>query len=146
MGVAHKNNDWMVQVFNEVWEKLPQLVKISKEELECCKHYIVAHWIDEQDEYHSSKAIKMKKANKRFEAFGWIIFTLALLASGIHIIHELFGGLGNRSIVESVLLFLAIALPAIGAAVTPVIVWNATNKNTVLNKIAKDFLYIFFIK
>ena len=117
MGIAHKSNDWMVQVFNEVWDKLPNLSKVSKEELGCYKNYIVKHWFEDQSKYHEGKAVALQKTNKRFEAFGWIIFSMALLASGIHIMHELLGGPESHSIIESILLFMAIALPAIGAAV-----------------------------
>ena len=59
----------------------------------------------------------MKNANKKFETFGWIIYSMALVASGIHIVHELSGGSDSHSIIENIMLFMAIALPATGAAV-----------------------------
>lgn len=120
MGVAHKYNDWMVQVFEAVWRKLPRTTRLNPGQFEFFRNYIRQDWMVEQEEYHSEKVRRMDSANKRFEVFGWIIFTIALLASGIHIVHEFTGVPHTNSILEAVMLFLAIALPAIGAAVVAI--------------------------
>ncbi len=120
MGIAHKYNDWMVQVFNEVWSKLPQMKGLKIGDLQCSKKYILSHWIDDQAVYHTKKSKNLHKSNNRFKSFGWIIYTIALLTSGVHIAHELLGGLEGHHIIENILIFLAIALPATGAAVVSI--------------------------
>jgi len=117
MGVAHKYSDWMVLVFNEIWDRTPKMEGVKDDMLPCFKNYILKHWIDDQKNHHSAKQSKLTMVNKRYAYFGWVIYLIALIASGIHIVQNLSGGFELDQITESILIFLAIALPALGAAV-----------------------------
>ena len=117
MGMAHKYNDWMVLVFNEIWCTLPKMEGAKDDLLPCFKKYIIKHWIDDQKNHHSEKHRKLIKVNKRYGYFGWVIYLIALIASGFHIVQNLSGGFELDQMIENILIFLAIALPALGAAV-----------------------------
>jgi hypothetical protein len=116
-GVAHKYSNWMVQVLNEILYRTPKMEGVKDDMLSCFKDYIIKHWIDDQKNHHSEKHHKLNKVNKRYAYFGWVIYLIALIASGIHIVQNLSAGFELDQLTENILIFLAIALPALGAAV-----------------------------
>ncbi|NQT77602.1 MAG: hypothetical protein HQ565_07805 [Bacteroidetes bacterium] len=147
MGVAHKYSDWMVLVFNEIWYRTPKMEGIKDDMLNCFKDYIIKHWIDDQKNHHSEKHRKLTKLNKRFAYFGWVIYLIALIASGIHIVQSLSTGFELDQLTENILIFLAIALPALGAAVVGIrkhgeyerIESRSYNMSEVIEDISIDF-------
>jgi len=117
MGVAHNCNDWMIMVFNELWGRTPKMTGIQDNQLACCRDYIAKNWIDDQKNHHSEKRIKLLSVNKGYVYFGWAIYLIALVTSSIHIIQNMSAEIAFSHMFENLLIFLAIALPAIGAAV-----------------------------
>jgi len=147
MGVAHKYSNWMVQVFNEILYRTPPMEDIKDDMLNCFKDYIIKHWIDDQKDHHSNKYRKLTKVNKRYAYFGWVIYLIALIASGIHIVQNLSAGFELDHLTENILIFLAIALPALGAAVVGIrkhgeyerIQSRSSNMSEVIEDISIDF-------
>jgi hypothetical protein len=117
MGSESKNNDWMILVFNEIWNKTPKMAGICDGHLDCCANYIRKNWIIDQLDHHIAKRNTLRKFNARFNNFGWIIYLIALIASIIHIIHNIIHVPVLSELLDHALIFLAIALPAVGAAV-----------------------------
>jgi hypothetical protein len=81
------------------------------------KAFISKSWIDDQKDHHREKRKRLFSLNKRYDYFGWAIYLLALVASVIHIVQGVSTGLVFSHLFENILIFLAIALPAVGAAV-----------------------------
>lgn len=117
MGVVHNYNDWMVMVFNELWNRTPKMTGIKKDQLPDIKSFISDNWINDQKEHHSGKRTRLLFVNKRYVYFGWTIYFLALIASTIHIVQHISFETVFSHLFENILIFLAIALPAIGASV-----------------------------
>lgn len=117
MGEAHHHDDWMIRLFNEVWSQTPRMEGMKDGQFDCFKNYILSNWVEDQKEHHQSKHGRLSRFNRRFGYFGWVIYLLALIISAIHIVDNVAAGITFHHLFESVLIFLAIALPAIGAAV-----------------------------
>lgn len=117
MGVVNNCNEWMIMIFNEIWGSTPKMTNIKDNQVACFRNYITKHWIGDQKNHHSAKHIRLISLNKRYVFFGWAIYLIAIITSAIHIIHSLYTGIAFSHLLENLLIFLAIALPAIGAAV-----------------------------
>jgi len=115
--------------------------------LTCFKDYIIKHWIDDQKNHHSEKHRKLTKLNRRYAYFGWVIYLIALIASGIHIVQHFSAGFELVQPTDNILIFLAIALPALGAAVVGIrkhgeyerIESRSSNMSEVIEDISIDF-------
>jgi ABC-type amino acid transport system permease subunit len=112
MGSAHSPNHWMIKVFAEIARKLPAPGSVTIDPVAVFKPYIRVHWIEDQLRFHAKKEAVSGKTNSRSELVSVVVFGLALVAAGSHLFFQV--GTPPR-LLETLLTFLAIILPAIGA-------------------------------
>jgi hypothetical protein len=117
MGGTHTVNDWMVRVFDEIWNRLPPLQGCSAGQCLAINKYIGEAWLGEQIRYHTGKQEKEGKLRRRLERAGHILLPVTMAAALFHIawgalpasvqdVHRLHEGLT----------FLAILFPAVAGA------------------------------
>ncbi len=131
MGHAHKQNDWMIKVFDEIWNRLPNLSGPHPQLLSDYKLFIGRHWVGDQKYHHLIKSNKLKKENTFWMNLGWAIFSIALFAAFIHIMDHLFNIMHfafkdetTYTTIKKILEGLAIILPAIGAMIVGIRTYN----------------------
>lgn len=116
MGIAHQPDDWMVKIFDEIWNRLPEMKGCHREYCQQCSEFIRKGWIQDQIEYHKDKATKVKKWSQYLEWSGMGIFFITMVIAISHWLfftdHKL-----QLSKLSNLLTFLAIVLPATGAAI-----------------------------
>jgi len=107
--------EWAVQAFAEIMRRMGPIEPCGQTGCDLGIAYVRRHWLQDQIQFHVSKAQRSQKAGHRLEKTGWFIFVAAIIAAGWHLIDlflghpEIFAWLGKP------LVFLAVVLPAIGA-------------------------------
>lgn len=114
MGGAEQRDAWMVLAFNETSKTLPPMAGCTADTCAIVRDFIDQAWVAGQIEYHRKNAARCARMAKRLERWGTIMFLLALLAAALHI--ALPKPDHSTRAVEGGLTFLAIVLPAAGAA------------------------------
>lgn len=116
MGVAHQMDDWMVRAFREIWDGLPAMRGCSLEDIPLYRNFVREQWVKNQMKYHGKKHIERNKKSRRFERCGYGIFFVAMIVAITDAIFHVYGNTSHDSEVNHVLVFLAIVLPSVGAA------------------------------
>lgn len=125
LGAGEQHGNWILMVFNEIWNRL-EPVKEKECSFEDFSKFIRKSWLAEQLKYHREKAEKAERMNKLTEMGGMIIFAIAIVAPLLHLV--LFKPVGlfhffgeelekNEKLFEYILIFIALTLPAVGAAI-----------------------------
>ena len=122
LGLAHQPDDWMILAFDEIWNRLPSWQGAAGLPCLALASLVRRRWIRREIAYHSRNAEKKGRASRILESAGQIVFLTALLAVGAHLAFFAFQSHSLRPEspapgVESILTFLALALPGIGAAI-----------------------------
>jgi len=117
MRTAHRPDDWMVKVFSEIWNRLPEMKGCHEAYCQQCTQFVRKHWIQNQITYHGDKAIDVRKVSTILEWTGMAIFFIAMAAAISHLIFFYPGKEFQSKPLEELLIFLAIVLPAVGAAI-----------------------------
>lgn len=112
MGGAHSPNHWMIKVFAEISRKLPSPAGLPIDPVTVYKPFVRVHWIEDQSRFHARKSAVSGRTNRLLERWCAVVFMLALLAAGSHVA---FFFVSPPRPLETLLTFLAIILPAIGA-------------------------------
>lgn len=113
LGTKGQSDDWMLMVFDEIWQRLPALRGCSVGQIENLKNFIRVCWLEDQIKYHEKKTRDAHRLSHLLEWSGIVIFSLALLAAALHLIFYLL----HHEWLEAPLTFAAIVLPAVGAAI-----------------------------
>jgi hypothetical protein len=117
MGPAHRLNDWMVRVFDEVWNVLPRLAGCTDAKCLYLNRYVREAWLQDQIKFHQSKSDREHSASKRLENAGRVVLPATIAAALLHIV---FGLLKEHfhapHWVEGLLTFIAIVFPAVAAS------------------------------
>jgi hypothetical protein len=150
MRTAHHPDDWMVKVFDEIWKSLPEMDRCPESHCRKCAGFIRNQWIKEQIGYHRDKASKVRKISRLLEFGGMVIFSLAMAASLSHLIFLYPGREIGSKVLEQILVFLAIVLPAIGAAIGGIrslreysrMEKRSSNMEIILNELDEQFMDI----
>jgi hypothetical protein len=121
MGAAHRQDDWMVMAFHEIWERMPVMKGCEGEQCGLISTFVCKTWIDDQIEYHEHKARKFHKFNHLLETIGWAVFFFALLVASTHIALELTKEIRGSAhaidfFLDKLLVILAVILPAAAAS------------------------------
>jgi len=112
MGAAHRQDDWMVMAFHDIWERTPPMHGCSGEQCSSIADFICETWLDEQIEYHARKSHQSHRMSHLLEVTGYVLFGAALIMAGIHMtLPEEKGELHEQALV-----FAALWLPALAAA------------------------------
>lgn len=115
--VAHNQDDWMVRVFDEIWNRLPRLPGCDRSDCSALSTFVRTSWIQDQIDYHSGKASNGARISTGFERAGKVVFVVALFAALSHILVSLLDPESHASPSHHFLTYLALALPAAGAAI-----------------------------
>lgn len=113
--LAHRPNDWMVKVYNEIIKNLSDIPSYKSDDYKPLLEYIKVYWILNQLDYHKNNSVKMGKKNKNLELMGGIVFVVALVAAAVHTILIISGFEFQYEWISDYIIFAAISLPALGA-------------------------------
>jgi hypothetical protein len=117
MGPAHSVNDWMVRVFDEMWNRLPALPGCNDGHCQSLSEYIREAWIGEQLAYHRDKRNDEKTSRLRLERIGHVILPITMAAALTHIFWNMLPtSIQGRHGLHHVLTFIALFFPAVAAA------------------------------
>ena len=116
MGMAHRSDDWMVKIFDEIWSGLPRMKGCAAEHCRTLIEYVHVRWIKDQMAYHRVKHTKAKRISRILEGSGLAVFFAAMAAAAAHLIFYS-AQEPQTTKLESLLIFSAIILPAVGAAI-----------------------------
>lgn len=120
MGIAHKPDDWMVRVFDEIWDRLGNPRELPRIGLEALREFIRVRWIQDQLWFHRKKKETSEQKARALERYGNVAFFSALVAAGLHLIALVlswwFQWASHAAWFENGLIFVAIVAPAVGAA------------------------------
>jgi hypothetical protein len=86
MGHSQTVNDWMVRVFDEIWDRLPRLGGCSQGQCLRLKSYVREVWIGEQVKFHIDKQQRERRARKRLAKAGAIILPATIAAAALHLL------------------------------------------------------------
>ena len=115
--LGHSSEEWLRRAFAEVWSRRPQ-VETTESDVEGLRRFLAAAWIEDQIEYHRKTSRKHEMRHLRLSRATDILFGLTILAAVLHSLsiggHESAGTLSWANL----LILLAIALPALGAALS----------------------------
>lgn len=117
MGVAHQMDDWMVRAFREIWNGLPAMRGCPAGNIQHYRDYVQKRWIKDQIGYHKKKQTRTKKISHLLEWCGKGIFFVAMIVALADAVFHLYGNTLHNSEVSHVLIFLAVVLPSVGAAI-----------------------------
>jgi hypothetical protein len=117
LGTPDQPDDWMNIVFDEIWSGLPPMSGCEEARRDAISQFIRKSWVQNQIGFHEGKVEEYEKKSNWLEVGGIVTFSLALAAAATHLA-LFFSGYGADVVtVEKILTFLAITLPAVGAAV-----------------------------
>jgi len=117
MKPALRADDWIVRTFDEIMARVGDA---APEDQDACRDgvaFIRARWIGDQIGFHAAKAEKSGRLSRMLEKAGRAAFLAAIGASAWHLISLLTGYGGFLPALEKPAIFLAIVLPALGAAI-----------------------------
>jgi len=114
---AHGSHDWMVRAFDEAWGRLPKMSGCREEYCGECAAFVRKRWIEDQVDFHRRRSADLGTMSRLLERSGMMIFLVAMAAAVTHLILSLSGHGAHSERLEQVLTFIAIALPAAGAAI-----------------------------
>ncbi len=117
LGQAEHPDDWMVRVFDEIWNRMPRLPGCAAQECQFLAHYIAEHWIQDQITFHENKTRREGLWNVRLWKYGRALVVITMIAAALHlIISRGVESTGKREWIEKILTFVAIAFPALTGA------------------------------
>jgi hypothetical protein len=107
--------EWTVRAFDEIMGRMNP--SPSGQEAGCAVtiDFVRRHWLQEQIEFHASKATQSFTASRRLERAGWLVFLAAIFAAAWHLVGIFLGHPEILAWLDKPVLFLAIVLPALGA-------------------------------
>jgi hypothetical protein len=112
VGVTGRPDEWMIMTFNEIIGNLPEIKDCHGCSAEKFVAFARHRWLEGQQEFHRFKAESARKKSETLELIGIILFVSAMLAAALHLLLPAIHIEG----LEIPLTFLAIVLPAAGAA------------------------------
>lgn len=114
LSLAYSSKDWVVTEFSRVWDTLPATTDGNHFNLEALRKFIFSAWIDEQVRYHRRTSERHSSRHHRITNVGNSLFALTFVAAVLHAFE-----IGPHSL-HPWLTFLAIVLPAVGAALSAI--------------------------
>ncbi len=115
--LGHASEEWLRRAFAEVWSQRPQ-VEMIESDVEGLRPYLAEAWIEDQIKYHRKTSRKHEMRHLRLSRATEILFGVTILAAVLHSFSV--GGHGSAGTLSwaNLLILLAIALPALGAALS----------------------------
>lgn len=86
MGHSQTVNDWMVRVFDEIWDRLPALDSGSRGDYLSKNAYVRDVWIGEQVEFHKDKEVREGRMRRRLSLASAIVLPVTVGAAALHLL------------------------------------------------------------
>lgn len=106
--------DWMIAAYETACQRISLANGHSLGEKTFS--FVKEKWLDDQFNYHAAKAKTLRKKSHRLEKMAFSMFSLAIVSASLHLLLH-FAHFGWTHLLEQILTYLAICLPAFGAAV-----------------------------
>jgi hypothetical protein len=117
MKTALRADEWIVRAFDEILARAGEAETEDRGACAACVSFVRARWIGPQIGFHAAKAEKAGRLSRLLEKAGWATFLAAVGAAAWHLVSFIFGHRGILPALEKPAVFLAIVLPALGAAI-----------------------------
>jgi hypothetical protein len=115
--LGHPSEEWLRRAFSEVWGRRPQ-VEVSESAVEGLRRFLAEAWIQDQINYHRRMSRKHGMRHLRLSRTTEFLFGATVLAAVLHALGLGGGGSAEPVSWANLLILLAIAMPALGAAVS----------------------------
>ncbi len=117
MGEKEQPDDWMLRVFEEVWNRMPRMRGCAAQNCLEMREFIAHHWVVGQIEFHEGKTKREGGHGARLYWMGRILLFSTVIAAACHILLRTMGGRPEaHSQAEKILTFIALAFPALASA------------------------------
>jgi hypothetical protein len=117
LGELEQADDWMLRVFEEVWNRMPPMSGCAAHDCQIMREYIAEQWVDGQIKFHEGKSKREGGQGSRLYWFGRILLFSTLGAATLHILLRVLSGRPEaHSTEEKLLTFVALAFPAVSSA------------------------------
>jgi hypothetical protein len=114
---ALRDDEWILRLFEEIMRRVSLPERRTEAVLRDCANFARTRWVGEQITFHAAKASRAGKSSRFLERIGHSVFLAAIFAAAWHIFSQLLGYNGILSWLEKPAIFLAVVLPAVGAAI-----------------------------
>ena len=129
VSLGHPSEKWLRRAYLEVWNRRPE-APVSESDVEGLREFLAEAWIRDQMEYHDKMSRKYHGRYHRLTRATEVLFGATILAALLHV----FGVAGHASPGSlswaTLFVLLAIALPALGAAVSAIRTQREYSRNS----------------
>jgi len=130
LGLSHRPDDWMVRAFAWIWSARPATSPCPALPFETLKTFLASAWIGGQISFYRRKSSRQRARHGRLALAGAIVFGLTLIVAIVHAARLEARWRPEPAGLTSFLAFLAIVLPAAGAAVASIRVHREYLRNS----------------
>ena len=127
--LGHPSEEWLRRAYLEVWSRRPEAA-VTESDVEGLREFLAEAWIRDQIKYHEKMSRKYHGRDHRLTRATEVLFGATVLAALLHV----FGVAGHASpgSLSWAILFvlLAIALPALGAAISAIRTQREYSRNS----------------
>ncbi len=124
MGHSQTVNDWMVRVYDEIWDRLPALPGCSAGQCAALNAYVREAWIRDQIEFHRNKERREGQRRRWLARAGAVVLPVTVAAAALHLLLLAWEpGAGTAQALRTAhtalhlgLAFIALLFPAIAAS------------------------------
>jgi hypothetical protein len=127
--VAHRPDDWMVKAFVWLWSRRPQPGVQATQPFEPLRDFLVTAWIRDQAVFYAKRSQLFHRAQERLSLAGLALFVVTLIAAVIHVLEGGQAPVGEIGMSGSLLIAVAIILPALGAALADIRIHREYSRN-----------------
>jgi hypothetical protein len=129
VSLGHPSEEWLRRAYLEVWNRRPEAA-VSEVDVEGLRRFLAEAWIQDQIGYHEKMTRKYYGRHHRLTRATEVLFGATVLAALLHV----FGVAGNASPGSlswaTLFVLLAIALPALGAAISAIRTQREYSRNS----------------
>ncbi len=86
MGHSQSANDWMVRVFDEIWDRLPPLHGCDADRCLQMNGYVREAWLGDQIAFHKGKQKREGKARRLLARAGAVVLPTTVAAAALHLL------------------------------------------------------------
>jgi hypothetical protein len=130
LSLSHRPDDWMVRAFAWIWSTRPAMASCPRLMFDNLKAYVNTAWIGDQISFYRRKSRRQRARHSRLALAGAVMFGLTLVVAIVHAARLEARWRPEPAGVTQVLAFLAIVLPATGAAIASVRVHREYLRNS----------------
>ena len=119
MSETEQPDDWMLRVFEEIWNRMPRMEGCASQYCEALREYIAEQWVESQIKFHDAKAKTEGGRGAWLYLLGRILLFCTLGAAAFHILVRAMSGRlegHDNMAAERILTFIALVFPALASA------------------------------